>query len=57
MKRYIEPAIEIVNIETQQLMAGSGGLTTGSKPGNEYTPGDVNYSRGSSWDDEDDEEW
>lgn len=46
-KTYMTPAVEVIRIETQGMIALSG-------LGNEYTSTDVSYSRGSDdWDDDD----
>lgn len=53
MKTYIEPTIEVINIETRQMLATSTQLDIDGKY-NGTTPVE---SRGSNWDDEEDEEW
>lgn len=46
-KTYMTPAVEVIRIETQGMIALSG-------LGKEYTSTDVSYSRGGDdWDDED----
>jgi hypothetical protein len=55
MKTYIKPEIvEVRVMADMHLLAGSGGVETNSTPGEEYTPGDVSYSRGGRgfWDEE-----
>ena len=46
-KTYMTPAVEVIRIETQGMIALSG-------PGDAYNSSDVSYSRGGDdWDDED----
>lgn len=45
VSKYIKPETKTIKVESQQIMAGSG-VETGGTPGNEYTGGDVTYSRG-----------
>ena len=53
-KTYQSPEMNVVNVTaTQHLLAGSGGVTDGSKVGNSFNSNDVTFSRGDSWDDED----
>ena len=50
-KQYVNPTMEVVEMNTKcNILAGSGGLTTGSTTGEEYTSTDVSYSRESDWD-------
>jgi len=53
-KTYLNPEMEIVMLETLQMIAASqGGVSTGGKPGEEYTEGDTTYSP--EYEDEDDD--
>ena len=57
-KTYMKPetAMQVVNIE-HTILAGSGGVETGSKLGEGYNKDDVSYGNGGSlWDDEEEEE-
>lgn len=51
MKKYIEPAIEVINIETRQMLAGSPGVSS-----TDVQAGDPILSRGGRYDDEEEEE-
>ena len=44
-KTYIIPTLEVVRVETQQMLALSGGVSNGSGVGNSFNDGDVSYSR------------
>ncbi len=54
MKQYMKPELTISEIQTTvTILAGSGGVTTGSTVGNNYTETDVTYSRQSNiWDED-----
>ena len=50
-KTYINPNIEVVNLNVKTgLLAGSGGVTTDSTPGNAYNSGDVSYGHDDEFD-------
>ena len=49
MKKYIKPLTKEIKVNSyNSLLAGSGGVETGSSLGNEYSEGDVSYSKESS---------
>lgn len=51
MKKYIKPICETIKLNTQSgILAGSGGLTTGSTPGQSYTSTDVSYGHDDDFD-------
>lgn len=54
MKQYMKPELTISEIQTAvTILAGSGGVTTGSAVGNEFNGSDVTYSRRSNiWDED-----
>ena len=52
-KTYIIPSCEIVKLNASDIIATSGGVGTGSAPGDEFNSGDESYGRG--WFDSD--EW
>lgn len=52
-KSYIAPVCEIVKLNTADIIATSGGVGTGSAPGDDFNPSDPTYGRG--W--FDDDEW
>ncbi|MBR1880054.1 MAG: hypothetical protein IJ804_04825 [Prevotella sp.] len=57
MKTYMEPTLQVINIETQQMLAAS---DLGMSNENAHVDGgnyDKALSRGGSWDDEEDEDW
>ena len=43
-KTYFIPAMEIVKIQTTGMLATSGGVTSGSPLGDEYTPSDESFA-------------
>ncbi len=56
-KRYICPETELLQVFTLTQLLGASQVGTGGTPGDEYTEGDVSYSRGDNtnvWDDDDD---
>ena len=52
-KTYINPALEVVKIQTAGMLAVSGGVGNGSTVGNSYNSDDVSYGRDYDFDDED----
>lgn len=49
MKKYIKPLTKEIKVNSyNSLLAGSGGVTSGSPLGNEFYEGDVSYSKESS---------
>ena len=54
-KTYINPTMVAVELQSNNnLLAGSGGVADGGTPGEAYSNGDVSYSRGFDFDDEED---
>ena len=54
-KTYINPTMVAVELQyNNHLLAGSGGVADGGTPGEAYSSGDVSYSRGYDFDDEED---
>ena len=51
-KTYLNPQIEIIEIKTVGMLAQSGGVETGSTPGNEYNSSDPDPARMGIFDDE-----
>ena len=51
-KTYINPEIEIIKIASLAQLLNGSGVLTGGTPGEEYTPGDVSYSRGFDFDED-----
>ena len=49
-KIYFNPTMKVVMMKTVRMLADSGGVSTGDKPGDEYTPTDPTYSRQDGWD-------
>ena len=46
MKKYIKPICETIELNVQSgILAGSGGVTNGSKTGNAYNSSDESYGR------------
>ena len=46
MNNYIKPNTKVIAISTQHMIALSGGgVATGGTTGNEYTDGDITYSK------------
>lgn len=51
MKKYIKPICETIELNIQSgILAGSGGVTTDSTPGNSYNSGDVSYGHDDEFD-------
>ena len=49
MKKYIKPLTKEIKVNSyNSLLAGSGGVTSGSPLGDEYNSADVSYSKESS---------
>lgn len=48
-KIYFNPTMKVVMMKTVRMLADSGGVSTGDKPGDEYTPTDPTYSRQDGW--------
>ena len=55
MKKYIEPTIEVINIETQQMLASSGQQTLGF--GENVADPSVAQGRRGFADEDEEEEW
>ena len=55
-KTYIKPETITIKVESQQIMAGSGGVNDGDSPTGKYDPEDVTYSRGFGFFEEENEE-
>ena len=53
-KMYIDPTMRVVLMKPAKVLSDSGGVSTGSKPGDEYNPTDPTYSRQDGWDIEED---
>lgn len=43
-KAYIHPALETIEVKTVGMLAVSGGVGSGSTPGNDYNPSDPTYA-------------
>lgn len=56
MKKYIAPSLKVVNIESNNILAGSGGVGDGGTVGRDFKGTDVSYGRGHrgplDWDDD-----
>ena len=49
MKKYIKPLTKEIKVNSyNSLLAGSGGVTSGSSLGNDYNDKDVSYGKESS---------
>lgn len=46
MKKYIAPSLKVVNIESNNILAGSGGVGDGDSVGRSYNSNDASYARG-----------
>ena len=53
-KMYIDPTMRVVLMKPAKVICDSGGVNSGDKPGDEYTPTDPTYSRQDGWDIEED---
>ena len=55
-KTYIKPETITIKVESQQIMqaASGGGVDNNGTPGNDYNSGDVSYSRGFGFFEEED---
>lgn len=53
-KMYIDPTMRVVLMKPAKVICDSGGVNNGDKPGDEYSGGDVTYSRQDGWDIEED---
>ena len=51
-KTYINPTMEVVKIQINQMLAASPGVENGDGLGNSYNSGDVTYGRDFDFDDE-----
>ena len=51
-KTYINPTMEVVKIQINQMLAASPGVETGDGLGNGYNSSDVTYGRDFDFDDE-----
>lgn len=49
MKKYRKPNTKVINLEGEQLLAGSPGVTTNSTLGRNYLDGDASYSKSKSF--------
>ena len=49
-KMYIDPTMRVVLMKPAKVICDSGGVNSGDKPGDEYSGGDVTYSRQDGWD-------
>lgn len=45
MKKYIAPSLKVVNIESNNILAGSGGVGDGGSVGRNFNGNDVSYGR------------
>lgn len=48
-KIYFNPTMRVVMMKPAKMVCESGGVSTGDKPGDEYTPTDPTYSRQDGW--------
>ena len=55
-KTYIKPETITIKVESQQIMAGSGGVKGGDSPTDAYNSEDETYSRGFNFFEEENEE-
>ena len=53
-KIYFNPTMKVVMMKTVRMLADSGGVSTGDKPGDEYDPNAPTYSRQDGWDSDED---
>ena len=54
-KTYKKPTMALINIENENILAGSGGVGNGGSVGRSYIGTDVSYGKGmdDDWDEED----
>lgn len=50
MKKYVNPMLQVVSINKQDIIVTSGGVETGSTLGNVFSGDDVSYSSGRRFD-------
>ena len=57
MKKYIKPETNMTNIQVEAHLMNGSGVKTGGTLKDDYTPGDVTYTRESNsvWDEEEEE--
>ena len=54
-KMYIDPTMRVVLMKPAKVICDSGGVNSGDKPGDEYTPTDPTYSRSDGYFDDDED--